>query len=350
MKEFFKSRNKWLVIFGFTIFVSFVLIYVTSYFPPSNDSYFYPLITNYGGNISSGIIGGFLFLFLTFYIDANTEEKIGQIHDTVRKSEEALSKREKILENEKSIFHFEQFMKNDSYYNVRFPSIILGNQSIGIEYTIRPVRDSSTNEPIKKVTEMNSYYIVKIDGPANWEVMSSEDRQTYDESPVRDNEYYYCSFFNNSWHMSPDGTIKWDEFYLSSKMGPVEYGETANEFMATYEDPTLNKTKLATLHLKEDGTRLTTAGGCTSHEIYQDVDNNLYLRIWKSQLKLMYFTNPEDTYGDTGWFFKIEDIRGYASGTKLQNIIKEIQSELTKLKIEVKKNPWYETKEHAYES
>ena len=109
------------------------------------------------------------------------------------------------------------------------------------------------------------------------------------------------------------------------------------------------KSLASTFYLKLDGTLMTGLGGCEKYEIYKDDQSNLYLKIGFSLPKLMYYTNPKDTFLDKDWFFAIEDIRGYASGEKLKNVTESVLAELHKLNVEPKKVYWYNTKTYKYE-
>ena len=311
-----------------------------------------PLVDGFGGNLTSGIVGSFLFLFLALYLDAQTEEKIDHIRKVAAKSEELISKRESLLESERLILQFEQFMKKESYHDVRLPDLKPTSESLGLEYTIMPVRDPKTGEPVKRETEMDTMYVVKVKGPAHWEVLDAKARKEYENSPIRDDEFYFCRFFNDSWHMSTESVMlpQPHRFYLSGKVGPVQFGQSANEFMESFtESPFKDMKKLATLLLVEDGTELVGPGGCTPHEIYQDAAGGLFLRAWRSLPKKMYYTNPPNTYDNTGWFFVIEGIRGYAHGQKLENMQNAILKKLTELKVTPSRTPWYNTDEHKYE-
>lgn len=347
MEHVKKKRLKWLCVFAGAMIVYLLLVCLIHNLSLPESSFFYPFFNDYGGNITAEILGGFLFLFLAFYINAMSEAKIDEIVDVTRKNESILANREKLLDRERSIDRFEQFLKRESYHNVRFPDLKLDSDqdALGLEYKIEPIRDSKTGEPISKVTEMETLYIVKVIGPAYEKHLEEDELKKYEMSPMRDNEYYFCQFFDGSWQMSQkDVTDKWHKFYLSSKVGPVQWGADANEFISASEKARDDYTILATLHLKDDGTPLIGSGGCTSYKIYQDDKGNLYLRIHKSPLKRMYCTNTEPIIGDEGWSFHIEHMRGCAYGKKLENIKTAILDKLQALHIEPQKVPWHEIK------
>lgn len=313
----------------------------------------FPSIAWWGKVLTGTASTAILFGVINRYAIAVNREKSGEktddIHRLVKESEAVLAKREKLLEADRKIHQFEQFLRKESYHNIRFPKLKPHEDALGLEYTIRPVRDDKTGEPLKYETEMDAMYVVKVDGPAHISVMDAEALKGYEDSPIRDGEYAFCKFFNESWHLGHDTFPTPFEFYLSGKVGPVEYGQTANQFMQYLDNQLSDKTIVSTFYLKLDGTPMVGVGGCDKYEIYTDSDKNLYLKITNSLPKLMYFTNPKDTYLDKDWFFAIEDIRGYASGQKLKNVSESILAELAKLNIEPKKVPWYETKIHKYE-
>lgn len=337
-KSLFVGRTKWLCVFYLAIGISIALAYYTFYFKV--PSILEPLIKDFGGNLFSGILGGFLFLFLTFYLDAQTEEKIDRIKDTVIKSEEKIAQREYLLKQEQTIFEFEQFIKNETYHNVRFPAIKPNVDSLGLEYTIRPVRDTATNEPIMRVSEMGSFYVVKVVGPAH---ATDENLHEYDGSPIRDNEYYFCRFINSSWHMGTNCPVTEHEFYLSSKVGPVEYGQSANEFMTTYENPIANYTSLATWYLTESYQIPNAGEACAKYELLKDANDNIALRINDSLLKEVYYTNPRDTWTNTGWFLKIDHVGGYVKSQVALGLLKAaIETKMQQQGIQAKQIPWHQ--------
>lgn len=301
------------------------------------------------GSLGSGMATlAILSSVLNRYVIAVNREKSGEttkdIHALVVKSEALISRRETLLEIEGKIEQFKQFLRRESYHNIRFPLLKSDHNSMGLEYTIRPVRDPDTNEPVKYETEMSSAYLVYVQGPAHIEVMSKERIKDYEDSPIRDGEYAFCKFLNDSWHLGFESFPGQYEFYLSGKVGPVEHGQTANQFMKAMDDRFKDKTLVTSLLLKEDGTLMTGLGGCYKYEIYKDSSDALYLKIGESLPKPMYYTQPKNTWGDHDWFLLIENIRGYAGGEKLKNIVSSIETELKRLQVEPKKIKWYQSK------
>lgn len=340
-------KKKWLGFFFVALILEAVLLVYFVYSPPTQVSWFYPIINGFNGNLTASILSGVLFLFIALHVDAMTKVQIDRIEKVTTRSEEVLAERERALNNERAVSQFEEFMKKKSYYDVRFPDLKPeGSDSLGLQYRIIPKRDSKTGGPFKKETETETSFVVKVIGPAYYKHMEPEDRKRYEASPICDNEYYFCQFYNDSWHMGRESVGRdWFKFYLSGIVGPVQWGQSANEFMSSFEDPIGDREKVATLHLKEDGTELVEVGkveSCTSYEIYRDKDCNLFLRVWKSLLKPMYYTNPPETYDDTGWFFVIEDMRGNAHGQKLKNVKRAVLTKLQELKLEPKKIPGFE--------
>ncbi len=372
-----KRRRWWLVAF----FVAIGLFVKGTFWLADNasglPSWTKNLTDGFGGNVTSEILGGLLFLLLAFYVDATMEQNIEdirevatatkekseqiqelaaatkqnseEIREVATKSEQRLAERERILEDERAIFQFEQFMRKESYHDVVFPDLGPTRGLWGLEYTIEPVRDAKTGEPRKYQSEMTEAYIVRIRGPAHWEVMEPEDRKAYEDSPIRDAEYYFCQFYDRSWHMATGAIAPAYKFRLSGKTGPLEHGVSANEFMERFDDPFKGMNKIATILLNPDGTVFEGVGGCDACEIYTNSGGAPFLRVGRSLPKKMYFTNPANTYDDSQWFFTVENMRGYAHGQTLENMKKAVLDRLAILKVKPPKIPWYETDEHRFE-
>ena len=331
-----RSLKRYIYLLLFFVAIGLVLTgaIIISQYQASIPTFAKPFIDGFGGNLTSGIVGGLIFLPLAFFLEAQNEQNIEFVAETTRK-------RNREIESERKILHFEEFMNRQGYHNVRYPDL-KENEFFGLEYLIRPVRDQQTGEPRKKVSEMESMFLVKVERPAHLEVSKSERKLIYETSPIRDDEFYYCRFFNDDWHMTTgDGDDPWYRFYLSSKVGPVEYGITANDFVSGVNETLKDMKLITTLHLIDDGTPLVGAGGCTPYEIYQHIDGNIYLRIWKSLPKKVYYTNPKNTFGEKDWELIIDSTRGYAHGTKLENVIIAVKDALNRFKLEAKKIEWY---------
>ena len=339
--------TKWLQFFWITIAALIVLAYLMAWVSP--PCFLKPLFEGYGANISSSILCGLLLLFLALYFNSETEAKVAETRDLAAKSEAALAKREAILERERRIFEFEQFLKRESYHNVRFPKLKPRPDSIGLEYTIRPYRDPVLNEPAVYENEMERLYVVQVEGPAHWSVLNDHQKREYDTSPIRDGEYYFCRFFNDSWHMGTENVFSEHEFYLSGKVGPATYGQSATDFVSSVRKPLEAMTLKAQIYLNPEGTKRSDDVSVDSYRIYTDTAGNVYLVVNSSMPKQMYYTNPEETYTDTGWYEVIEDIRGFAHGEKLKNIIKAVFSECQRIGLSPKKIPWHQTQEHKFE-
>jgi hypothetical protein len=299
----------------------------------------------------AGIVGSLLFLLLTSYLDARSGEQINRIVDATVESQEILSRRERQIDNERTILRFEEFLRRETYHSVRFPTIKPSPDSLGLEYVIEPVRDES-GQPRKHETEMETLWVVKVVGPAYWEVLTPEQRCEYDPSPIREGSYYFCQFFNDSWHMSR-GTAM-DEpylFYLSSKVGPCTNGESANAFMARFGDPFKGLQKRVSLDLDyRDGTPLKGAGGVDAYDIYEGDTGTLFVGVGGSPPKRLYVTNSKRSYDASEWDeLMIEGIRGHASGKKLANIKKAIIERLLQLKIEIPRVPWWEADPYKHD-
>jgi hypothetical protein len=336
------KKRKWMIFFSLLMLAHLIILYFAPTLTINEKTWYYPYICNFSGNIIAGVLGGFLFLFLALYIQADTDEKI----DRISKITES---RMRTLESEATIAQFERVMEKESYYDIRFPGV--GNP-FGLEYTMFPVRDQKTHKPTKKTVEADESYVVKIVLPEGFESMNPEDREKYKTSPIKVNTYYFCQFYKDSWHMGTESVgMNWYKFYLSGKVGPVQWGQSANQFMETLTDPVGTMKEIINLFLDSNGKPPCYDKGAVagdSYRIYQNDDGHLFLRINDSLLKPMYFTNPPQTYLDEGWFFVIEDMWGYANGEKLKNIVCAIKEKLHQLEIEPQKIYWYDVEDKDF--
>jgi hypothetical protein len=297
------------------------------------------LLEGFSGNLLGEILGGFLFLLLALHLDSHTDRKIDEIQRASIENERILKQRQELLDIERKIQQFDQFMATESYHNIRFPDLKPTPDDLGLEYTIEPVRDTD-GKPKRLVREMSNYYVVRLRFIRDDEDdMNPERLAKYENSPIRENEYCFCAFFNGEWHLGQD-SFPMHKFYLSSKIGPVENGISPNQFMGLGEDPT-DMQLVTSIMMKQDGTELRGAGGCTPYKIFKDGANNLFLKIHDSSLKRIYFRNPRNSYGEDNYYFHVEGMRGYAAGENLTRTLATIQGKLTARGVEVPRIPWY---------
>lgn len=340
----FKKDHKWLWFFIGSLVVYTAIAFFSDRLTPEQVSIFYPLFSNFGGNLIAGVLSGVLFLFLGLYFSSETEFKIDKIVNVTIESEKKLKEREDQLKRERDIFRFKNFVANENFHNVRFPQLKKDEDDLGLEYTIYPIRDSKNNEPVKKTSEMYEYYLVKVKGPAYLSVSNSAQRKKYDDSPIRDGQNYFCSYFNDSWNMtSGDFSEKWYSFYFSSKMGHVEYGESANEFMGKRNDTWSGLTEVGKIQVDLDYKKLPPdfLGSFNSVPVFSDVTGNVFIQLHDSEPLKVYLTTKKQEVPETNWKMQIDPVRGYAFGEKLENLKIEIADFLSEKKIELKKIHWY---------
>jgi hypothetical protein len=144
----------------------------------------------------------------------------------------ATREQKRLFDNERRMRAFDEFMKKESYHDIRFPELNPNPESLGLEYTIAPVRDPNTGEPCKHELEMDSLYVVKVLEPVQWRFLKPERRKEYEGSPIEVGRQYFCAFYNDSWHLGDSDIHQPYRFYLSGKVGPAFWGTTADEFVA----------------------------------------------------------------------------------------------------------------------
>lgn len=314
-------RRSYLVLFAVILAGLVGVIFLLPEHPEDFPKYVRPLVDGYGGNLSAEIVGSLVFLLLAFYLDAEVEEKIDHIRDVTAKSEEILSRREQLLRNERAIAAFENFVRRETYHDVRFPDLQCEGAPLGLQYTIEPVRDPRTGEPASFETETSSAYVVKVRGPAYEEFLKDADRAAYAKSPIRENEFYFCRFFNEDWHMGTDfgGFDCPYRFYLSGKVGPAMSVPSANEFAGSIlPDPFAEMRKLVSLPIAADGRVLQGEGGFTAHDIYAGPRGELFLGVHRAPPKRIHLYGDASSSGS--WELEIENLRGYGDERRIENL------------------------------
>ncbi|GEN11697.1 hypothetical protein MFU01_67340 [Myxococcus fulvus] len=246
------------------------------------------------------------------------------------------------VEAKSRIRRFEEFMAHESHYDVRFPELGAGAGRLGLEYTIRPVRDAQ-GVPLQTSGEMRGRWLVYVVGPAQEHVRSDVDLARYDDSPIRDGEYYYCEFYNGSWHMSDGGMVKSYSFYMSGRVGAAEWLERANEFAerslsvggAVFEE-------VCRLLLDLEGNPVRSGGGY-SFLVVKDASNGLFLRVGDSPPKAIYLMNSAGSLAEEQWDLEIEKFRGYGGSVVQRRIKKAIHEDLQRRGVSVPKRRWHQT-------
>ncbi|MFE8601215.1 hypothetical protein [Archangium violaceum] len=198
---------------------------------------------------------------------------------------------------------------------------------LGLHYAIRPVRDSQ-GQPLRDVGEMRSRWVIEVIGPAHENILSDKKLKKYEVTPIRDGEYYYCEFYNGSWHMSDGGIGKAYAFYLSGRVGQAEWLQNANDFVERHHKPDVGHTHLFDVFLNLQGKQYPRDDGLNKYSVAMDKEGRLFLRINNSPPKQMYMINPANERDDSSWCFLIEKLRGHGDREVLSNIRESLQKEL----------------------
>ena len=322
----------WIVVAGVlvVVYVAVVLIFLNS--PPEVGSTLYRLTGGFNGNLTSGVLVSILFLLIALHTDAQTESKIERIRNIVETEDYR-------RENDRKIAEFERFLKEDPYYDVRFPNLTPGTQTLGLCYKIEPVRDQN-GKPVKRMMPFDSYYVVRVVGPAHEEVMSEDTLLDYEMSSICDDEYYYCRFFNGDWHMGmTDGMMH--RFYLSGWVSPVMHGQTANDFMKASALPEGFQV-FQRFYVLISGEEQTGTGGCDQWELVKDSSGHPYVRSYDSRPKRVYKTTEEITFNSKTYFTVIENIRGHFGGDALQNFERLVEKKCAEHGVTIPQYEWHQ--------
>jgi Putative DNA-binding domain len=267
-------------------------------------------------------------------IDAQSRT-VDRIRNAVDETLKLIDRWQTRVDSEDRVQQFVSFMKTESTYDIRLPELCEPGEPKGLEYTIRPVRDSE-GKPLVDRGEMKERWVVQVMRVANENVMDEADFLPYDASPIREGEYYYCDYYNDSWHLSDGRSPKAYTFHLSGKVGQVEFLESANAFVSRHapDDESLKSIFKFTLGL--DGLPLERSGGCQRYEVLQR-DAKFFLRIGDAPLKLIYLTKLVNNSADEVWHLEVESLRGHGNSGVRANIKLSLEAELRNRGIELPK-------------
>jgi hypothetical protein len=311
------ARRWWLVAFVVFLAAQILWLFYSQRFYPTQDPSW---LTGFRGNTISGIIAGFMFLFLTLFLSAGIEAIQRETNLLIRRQTDEEEDTQKIQQ-------FKQFLRTESYHDVCFPQIKTPQYGLGLQYTIEPVREAD-GTPRQLRTEMEVFDIVKVRSIANRNVLTVEERREYEAAPIYTGEYYFCRYYNRAWHMGKMNTlVNWHEFYLSSKVGPVVHGFSANYFVGADARPPKSRL-LGKFIVKDDGTQLEGEGGGNLVEIFKTEDGEVFLQINRSPPKSLYI--EEDLYGQAKGPV-IENLEGYFPGPARVRLIEMVLRELREL-------------------
>jgi hypothetical protein len=248
------------------------------------------LLSGFRGNVISGLFGGVLFLLFGFYLNHELEKL--QIETHTLTVERAIRD-----EEQRKIERFMAFLRTEQYHDVRFPNLKTPTEPLGLVYTVEPVRDEN-GEPKRHVSEMDVSYVVKVRCVAQEEERTSENLADYDNAAIHTGEFCFCRFYNGEWHMGRDvlGFTEWHSFYLSGKVGPIQHGMSANDFVGASAPPE-NAERVCRFLVKDDGTRMSGSGGATPVEIFRTKGGELLIQFYGAPPK--YLRRERDSNGNT---------------------------------------------------
>jgi hypothetical protein len=169
------------------------------------------------GNVAATVVGGVVFLLLGLHFS--------------RKVEGIILRRAEIDDQRDRMNRFIRFLESELHYNVCFPGLASEANREGLVYRLEPVRHEG--KAVKRETEIDTLYLVKVARPAYEEVLEPEQRADYERSPVKIGARYFCDFYNAEWHLGASTARReWLEFHLFGKEGEMEHSVTAEEFCA----------------------------------------------------------------------------------------------------------------------
>lgn len=327
------STNIWLIAFSLLMVLFIFSAIFLFLYPPLPDSTLGRFTNGFTGGVVSGIGQGFLFLFLSLHMSQLTEARVKISTDILREQADR-------IERERRILRFEEFLKNGNHYNIRFPDLKPTPNSLGLEYKIVPHRDPG-GAPSQLSSRAGPLYIVQVISPAHEGVLDYERLLDYENSPIKDGEYYFCSFFNGAWHISQESVGADDEtyrFYMSGRVGEMEYGQTANQFLGFNREPA-DMRQIFRLLITPDGMVLRDGESADVYLAYVNDQGSTFLKINESPLKKIYLLDQEEAPED--WFLYVENFRGYRTAEYRERVLALIENSFRENGIEPPKVHWY---------
>lgn len=297
------GKGTWLAATIVLLLVHVALIIALPHYFPAHEP---QLLSGFSGNLVSGLLGGLLFLFFGLFQNDRLEKLQAETHRLTLERDardEAHRKHDRFI----------AFLREEGWHDICLPNLATERQSLGLHYTIEPVRDES-GEPRCRVSEMITEYVVRVRGPAHEAVLPPEVLQEYQDAPIHSGEYYFCRFFNGQWHMGQEAFGENHPFYLSGKVGPVEYGTTANSLVGASEAPSTAK-RLCRFAVDENGELMRGSGGATPVEILQEENGGLLLHIYGAPPKRLRIKSGGAGVSD----IRIDNFEGYFPGPALRD-------------------------------
>ena len=202
-------RRSWFLIIGLlllAVMVASVLLFSVVDEPS--------LLSGFRGNLVGEILGGVVFLLFGVHLG--------------RKVERIIVERAEHEDRMRRMDRFIRFLEQERHYNVCFPELHSDVHPTGLVYRLEPVRPRGT--ALKRETEIDTSYVVRVVGPAYQEALEPEQLAEYERSQIKPG-LYFCRFYNGEWHMGTRSFGRdWLEFHLYGKQGEMELSVTAQEF------------------------------------------------------------------------------------------------------------------------
>jgi len=285
------------------------------------------LVNGFRGNVISGLMAGLLFLFLGFALNEDLENLQKETHNLQQETHALTKQRAEREQRQRKIDEFMNFLQSERYHDVRFPELTTSTEPLGLDYTIEPVRDAA-GKPKCRVTEMEVAYVVSVRSPSYPELREPENLADYENAPIHTREFYFCRFYDDAWHMGQEFIPwrNWFRFYLSGKVGPVEHGMSANEFMGVTGEPE-GAERYCRLVLKKDGTLMKGSGGAYLVEVLRAKDGAFFIQFHEAPPKRLH--REKDETGEER--LVIDNMDGYFPGPARANFMRVLADELRRV-------------------
>ena len=159
----------------------------------------------------------------------------------------------------------------------------------------------------------------------------------YENSPIRVGEYYYCSFYNQEWHLCDDDTGSTGYSFLPyGKVFPVRTASDANTKIGG--EKAQGEGDLVCEKIVGSDGKVGSSG--SSLNVFKKGDE-VFVKIGSSLPKRCYLRNEAHSFEPCHWFIEVEMLYGYFNMEGKKEFYGTLEGLLDEHKVVLKKVEWH---------